>query len=703
MKKFMAFAVLFVVINCMFQNLAMGSLAKATNYNALITSQAVFKSGDLYIYSPFKFLPLYGEFGKQFPNFFRFGAFLSFIGFAISLLTPVVFYLHSSKKNLDSGGSSNWATKKELKKAKVLVNPGFSGNAVIVGCWDSGLNYEQVFVFCRKTAIFLVKIRDLGKNIDWEKVKKELETPYNAELVQTAEIFDLTWRLLRLFSPFTKRQYLIDDEPSHLLMGAPSRTGKGIGIVIPTLLTWMGSLVCADPKRENLGITGDYRENCLGHTVLEFAPADRRKTARFNPVNEIRWGTHYEGHDVENIVGILVGEGNGRDPHWPNSAKSLIIGVLTHLKYKHARLNFLNGATPGDKDYIETSFYHVYEFLSTKGSGEDPSILGKINDELNAAGNMDSPLFTPHFSEMTHLFVFNKRSDLPKLELVITEAKAAQILNFSYEAQKTPWLHPVVAEKLGGFASKAPNEASGVVSTALVALQIFSEKIIIENTCTSDFALSDIMQSEKPTDLFLVVPPSDLARAGHLFRLIIELLVIRNTEVLGQNKHKCLLLIDEFPAFGKMDQLIRELGYIAGYGFKTLLVFQGMEQIKNIYKNNFEMLVNTTTQIFFAPNDDATRAYVSKMLDKKTILVKQESGSDGLFAKKNYTWIEKERLLLMPGETSSKLGNHAALILKNLKIMSPKNKFFMMEDLMKRIMQGKKASRGRVGLRKGVK
>lgn len=700
MKKFIAFVMLFVAINCLFQNLAMGSLAKATNYNALITSQAVFKNESIYIYSPFKFLSLYGEFGKQFPNFFRFGAFLSFIGFALSLLTPAIFYLQCYQKNLDSAGSAKWANKKDLERAKVLVDPGFIGNAVIVGCWDTGMDYEKVFAFCRKTATAFVKLRNLGKKIDWGKVSKELENPYNAELVQTTEIFNSTWSWLRLFSPFTKRQYFIDDEPSHLLMGAPSRTGKGIGIVIPTLLTWSGSLVCADPKRENLGITGDYRERCLGHTVLEFAPADRRKTARFNPVNEIRWGTHYEGHDVENIVGILVGEGNGRDPHWPNSAKALIIGVLTHLKYKHARLNFLNGAAPGAKDYIETSFYHVYEFLSTKGSGEDPSILGKVNDELNAAGNTDSPLFAPHFSEMTHLFVFNKRSDLPKLELVITEAKAAQILNFSYEAQKTPWLHPVVAEKLGGFASKAPNEASGVVSTALVALQIFSEKIVIENTCTSDFALSDIMQSEKPTDLFLVVPPSDLARAGHLFRLIIELLVIRNTEVLGQNKHKCLLLIDEFPAFGKMDQLIRELGYIAGYGFKALLVFQGLEQIKNIYKNNFEMLVNTTTQIFFAPNDDTTRDYVSKLLGKKTILVKQESGSSGLLTRKNYTYIEKERPLLMPDETTSALGNSSVMILKNLRIFSPKNKFFMMEDFMKRIIQGKKASRGRVGLRK---
>lgn len=70
MKKFIVFATLFIAINCLFQNLAMGSLAKSTNYNALITSQAVFKSGSIYIYSPFKFLALYGEFGSDFQIFF---------------------------------------------------------------------------------------------------------------------------------------------------------------------------------------------------------------------------------------------------------------------------------------------------------------------------------------------------------------------------------------------------------------------------------------------------------------------------------------------------------------------------------------------------------------------------------------------------------------------------------------------------------
>jgi len=118
MKKFIVFATLFIAINCLFQNLAMGSFAKATNYNALITSQAVFKSGGIYIYSPFKFLALYGEFGKQFPNFFRFGAFLSFIGFAISLLTPAIFYLQCYKKSWIPLDLRDGRIKKSLKEQK---------------------------------------------------------------------------------------------------------------------------------------------------------------------------------------------------------------------------------------------------------------------------------------------------------------------------------------------------------------------------------------------------------------------------------------------------------------------------------------------------------------------------------------------------------------------------------------------------------
>lgn len=137
---------------------------------------------------------------------------------------------------------------------------------------------------------------------------------------------------------FVSRKYIVDNFDTHTFLCAPSRSGKGIGPITQTLLFWKDSMIVSDLKRENIRETGPYRKYELGHNVLEFAPTDTRPTARFNPINEIRWGTPNEGQDVSNIVTLLVGKPEGKDAHWKSNAISLIIGVLTHLKYKHAIL-----------------------------------------------------------------------------------------------------------------------------------------------------------------------------------------------------------------------------------------------------------------------------------------------------------------------------------------------------------------------------
>lgn len=120
-------------------------------------------------------------------------------------------------------------------------------------------------------------------------------------------------------------------------------------------------------------------------------------------------------------------------------------------------------------------------------------------------------------------------------------------------------------------------------------------------------------------------------------------MVIRSTEKLAGDKFRCLFLIDEFPAFGKMENLVRELGYIAGYGLKTLIIIQGLEQIDNIYKSQ-ELLTNCQTQVFFGPNDNKTREYVSKTLGKKTIRLKQRSQAAGFFQSEIiHIWNRSER------------------------------------------------------------
>lgn len=641
------------------------------------------------VYYPFEFLYLLAKYNDQAPFLLKTGKIIAGGGFLASILF-VLILLFWKKKQLTSSGSARWATADEIREKGLLspVDPVKDG--VIVGAWDTGMDYEKR----------LAVAEWLGKLFHKDKFSILSHIP-------------------------GKREYIVDNAPTHILMCAPSRSGKGIGVVIPTFASWQGSMVVADPKRENLNETGAYRKYVMGHNVIEFAPADGRPTSRWNPLNEIRWGSANEGRDVSNLVSILVGEGSGgNDQYWLDNAKDLITGVVTHLKYVHCVENTKKDLHPGDEGYRETSMYDVYQFLAAgmkadeddgdkKDDGNKPTGFRKTLSDALYEEAEEGGRKVKKAREGVHIPKSGVVFDLPNpvgtsadsfILRRIDQDNETEVTHFTEEALKTPGLHPVVVTKFNSFISKSPNEAGSVLSSAITALMIFSEKTIIDNTITSDFYLRDIRNSEAPTDLYLVTPPSDLKRVGKLFRLIIEFTVIKSTETLGGDRHRCLLLIDEFPAFGKMDTLVRELGYIAGYGLKTLIIIQGLEQLTEIYKSK-ELLTNCQTQVYFGPNDEQTRKYVSTALGNKTILVKQKSSAEGLFAKSNYTWVEKQRALLLPDETSSVLSNKSAMLLEGLRILSPKNKFFLMKDMLVRFKDSqKKYDRyHRIGLREEKK
>ena len=639
--KWLIYLFSFLSINLVANQIAMKKLLAVTGEE--IFSAEIWTVGGIYL-NPFNYLTLYYKYHDAAPTVFQKFLPIAYIGFLLSFLALVGLKLLLTERTLTSEGTAHWATHRDLQKKNLLFPTHGIHDGIICGTWYTGANYEKLFAFLSK--VF--------------RSKQQLWSALG--ILEKIGVF--------------KREYIIDNAPTHAFMCAPSRSGKGIGAVIPTLLNWRGSAIVADLKRENISTCGAYRKYILKHKVLEFAPTDTRPTARFNPLNEIRWGTENEGKDVENVVGIIVGEGNGNDKHWIENAKALIVGVVIHLKYRHAFLN--EGLSPDDEHFIETNFYHVREFLMTSmdDDGKTPiPFREKLEKELAR---------TPHFP--ANIYVPNKTSDLPPLLMNVSLERAQEITIFTDENRKNPHSHPVVTQSFSSFISKPDNEGGSVLSTAVTALGIFGEKIIADNTATSDFILGDIRGRDVPTDLFLVVPPSDIARVGSLFRLILEFIIQRGTEDLEKAKkeHRCLLLIDEFPAFGKMPQLVRELGYIAGYGFKAFLIVQGLDQIKEIYKN-FEILTNCETQIYFAPRDEITPKHLSELLGKKTILVKQRSAKEGILQATNITDIEKGRHLLTPAETQTLLRDRSAMIIEGLTVNSPKNKWYINPDLIRKV------------------
>jgi type IV secretion system protein VirD4 len=122
--------------------------------------------------------------------------------------------------------------------------------------------------------------------------------------------------------------YLRHDGPEHVLVVAPTRSSKGVGLVVPTLLTWPRSTVVHDIKGENWVLTAAWRAQ-FSHCRM-FDPTNPQ-SSRFNPLLEVR--------DVQNIADILVDPEGVRErrDHWEKAAQAPFCTSSTPRRKKHSR------------------------------------------------------------------------------------------------------------------------------------------------------------------------------------------------------------------------------------------------------------------------------------------------------------------------------------------------------------------------------
>jgi type IV secretion system protein VirD4 len=382
------------------------------------------------------------------------------------------------------------------------------------------------------------------------------------------------------------RDYLRHDGPEHVLCFAPTRSGKGVGLVIPSLLTWPGSAIVHDIKGENWQLTAGFRAR--HGRVLLFDPTNA-SSAAYNPLLEVRRG-QWEVRDVQNVADVLVDpEGSlERRNHWEKTSHSLLVGAILHVLY----------AEP------DKTLAGVASFLS------DP----KRTIEQTLAAMMA----TPHLGETG--------------------------------------VHPVVASAARELLNKSDNERSGVLSTAMSFLGLYRDPVVAQVTRACQWRIADLVEGERPATLYLVVPPSDISRTKPLVRLILNQIGRRLTEELTpkRNRHRVLLMLDEFPALGRLDFFESALAFMAGYSLKSFLIAQSLNQIEKAYGPNNAILDNCHVRVSFATNDERTAKRVSDALGTAT----------ELRAMKNYAghrlspWLghlmvsrqETGRQLLTPGE-----------------------------------------------------
>jgi type IV secretion system protein VirD4 len=182
--------------------------------------------------------------------------------------------------------------------------------------------------------------------------------------------------------------------------------------------------------------------------------------------------------------------------------------------------------------------------------------------------------------------------------------------------------HERIAAAAQAMLNKSEEERSGILSTALAFLGLYSDPIVARNTSDSDFRIRDLMQAEHPMSLYIVVPDSDRLRLKPLTRLMMTMITQRLVEVLNpkENKHRLLMLIDEFPRLGKLPFFTDALAYLAGYHIKVMLVMQSKSQLDapDAHGVGNTLIESCKVRSVFTPQDPVTAQWISDALGPKT-------------------------------------------------------------------------------------
>ena len=374
--------------------------------------------------------------------------------------------------------------------------------------------------------------------------------------------------------------------PEHVLCFAPPRSGKGIGLVLPTLLEWTHSCVVFDIKGENFALTSGWRAS-VGQRVLRFDPAGRGG-ARFNPLEEVRKGTDHELMDCQNIAEMIVdpdgNAGSGKDSFFTNSGKEWLTAAMLHV---------------------------IYRVEQEEGR---PASLADVNFILCGG----------HLAGMD-----GHEDDGSVIEAVLKEM-------LTWDHGRAP-VDAEVRRCAGDMRGRAPEERSGVQSTARVQLALYADPIVAANTARSDFTIHELMNGDAPLSLYVVIPPPDIDRLRPLIRILFNVMLKKLTASMAFDggrsvagyRHRLLLLMDEFTSIGKLEIFQKGMAYMTGYGLKAYLIVQDLTQLQQAYGKDESVTSSCHIRIAYAPNKVETARTLSDMAGKTTIVQKKRSRSGG--------------------------------------------------------------------------
>jgi len=396
-------------------------------------------------------------------------------------------------------------------------------------------------------------------------------------------------------------RYLTYSGIEHAIIVGASRSGKGAGHVVPTLIAWPHSTFVYDRKGELWHITADHRKR-FSH-VFYFSPTDPN-TVRWNPLFEVRKGA-MEIADIQNVVGILVdplGRKAGDLNFWDQSATDFFTAVILHVLYSE----------PDEK----------------KNLAQVRRLLINIEPTLHAM------MHTRH----------RWRPDYQARDGLARDADGEPIAE----------IHPEVLLGATALASMDDRVKSNVLATCRASLSLWADPLVEYATSWSDFSIGDLVCSEAPVSFYIITPQAHADRLAFLVRVftrqtINSLMESEHHDSRGRRKrHRMLLLLDEFPKLGSLPFLENAMGEMAGYGITAHLICQSFNDVFSRYGEKTPLFDNMHITATFATSEPSSIEKVTRRAGKALEMRESYSDPRTLFgrAHRSTSQSEQQRYIL---------------------------------------------------------
>ncbi|MGC1504179.1 MAG: type IV secretory system conjugative DNA transfer family protein [Sulfitobacter sp.] len=363
--------------------------------------------------------------------------------------------------------------------------------------------------------------------------------------------------------------------PAHLITLAPTRAGKGVGTVIPNLLTAERSVLVIDPKGENARIAGEARRRFGNLHVLDPFEVSGISSSAYNPLDRLTPDSLDLGEDAASLTEALVMDPPGQisEAHWNEEAKA-ILGGLIMFCVCHEERDRRTLATV--REYLTLPPYRLRALLELMQDSDEAGgliaraanrFLGKADRE--AASVMSNAQRHTHFLDSPRIAKVLSRSDFHFSDLRHRITSVFLVLPPNRMDAYSRWLRLLVSQALQDIARDA--EVSATLAAPLGA-QVSSQRL----------------------------------------------------------KAPALFLLDEFAALGRLEAVERAMGLMAGYGLQLWPILQDMSQLKDLYGERAgTFIANAGVQQVFGVNDFETAKWLSQMMGQETTGYQTDSYKPG--------------------------------------------------------------------------